>query len=299
MLNVKVPFFGDKQFKFVNFWIFLTLCSKIVYERRQKMFDTYKIPLLMTLLAGLATVVGGFFTFFIKRTNIRGLSLGLGFSAGVMIFLSFTEIIKTANQMLIKFFPHHSQWMVFAGFALGIIVAILIDYFVPDHIEEDLFATQEHCPHHHKIKRAGILTAIAISVHNFPEGMATFFVATQNLTLGATVAIAIAIHNIPEGIAVALPIYHATGKKRLAIWYTFLSGISEPIGAIIGLIALHYFLPQAAIGFLFASVAGIMVYISFDTILPLSREYGDGHYSVFGIMSGIMFIWVSLLLMKF
>lgn len=263
------------------------------------MINTYKIPLLMTLFAGLATVVGGFFTFFIKRTNIKGLSVGLGFSAGVMIFLSFTEILQTSKKLLEPYIHHYVNWFVFAGFALGVIVAILIDYFIPDHIEEDLFNNQEHCTHcHHKIKRAGLLTAIAISVHNFPEGMATFFVSTQNLTLGASVAIAIAIHNIPEGIAVALPIYHATGKKRLAIWYTFLSGISEPIGAILGLVALKYFLPQAAIGFLFSSVAGIMVYISFDTILPLSRDYGDGHYSVFGIMSGIFFIWISLLLMN-
>lgn len=258
----------------------------------------YQIALVMTFLAGLATVVGGCFTFFIKRTNIRALSVGLGFSAGVMIFLSFTEILKNANFLLLKFFPNNSQWMVFAGFTLGIVTAVLIDYFLPDHIEEDLFCNQDNCRHHHKIKRAGILTAIAISVHNFPEGMATFFVTTQNITLGFSVAMAIAIHNIPEGIAVALPIYHATGKKRLAIWYTFLSGISEPIGALLALFALHYFLPQAAIGFLFASVAGIMVYISFDTILPLSRDYGDGHYSVFGIISGVLFIWTSLLLIK-
>jgi len=259
----------------------------------------FKIALLMTFLAGLATVVGGFFTFFIKRTNIRALSVGLGFSAGVMIFLSFTEILKNSKELLIKFFPQHSDWVVFAGFGLGMIVAILIDYFIPDHIEEDLFCPKEQCTHSvHRIKRAGLFTAIAISVHNFPEGMATFFVSTQNLALGFSVAVAIAIHNIPEGIAVALPIYHATGKKRLAIWYTFLSGISEPIGAILGLIALYYFLPHAAIGFLFAAVAGIMVYISFDTILPLSREYGDGHYSVFGILSGIFFIWISLLLLK-
>lgn len=258
----------------------------------------YKIPLLMTLLAGLSTVLGGFLTFFIKRTNIKALSVGLGFSAGVMIFLSFTQILKTANEMLLKFFPHHSQWVVFAGFLLGVLVAFLIDYFMPDHLDNDVFNDKEHCcKKQHRIKRAGLLTAIAISVHNFPEGMTTFFVGTQNLALGASVALAIAIHNIPEGIAVALPIYHATGKKRLAIWYTFLSGISEPIGALIGLVALHYFLPHAAIGLLYAAVAGIMVYLSFDTLLPLSREYGDGHYSVFGIMSGILFIWISLLLM--
>lgn len=263
------------------------------------MIPNYKLALLMSLLAGLATVIGGFFTFFIKRNNIRGLSVGLGFSAGVMIFLSFAEIIKTSNDLLISFFPRYSNWLVFCGFSLGIIVAILIDYFIPDHIDEDLFTTKEICHHRHrKIKRAGLLTAIAICIHNFPEGMATFFVTTQNVTLGISVAFAIALHNIPEGIAVALPIYHATGKKRLAILYTFLSGISEPIGAVLALIALHYFLPQATIGFLFASVAGIMVYISFDTLLPLSREYGDGHYSVLGIISGILFIWGSLLLLK-
>lgn len=263
------------------------------------MIPNYKIALLMSFLAGIATLIGGFFTFFIKRNNLKGLSVGLGFSAGVMIFLSFTDIIKNSNLMLMKYFPNHSQWFVFLGFIFGVVVAILIDYFIPDHIEDDLFCEHEQCDHmHHRIKRAGLLTAIAICIHNFPEGMATFFVTTQNVALGASVAVAIAIHNIPEGIAVALPIYHATGKKRLAILYTFLSGISEPIGALLGLAALHYFLPAGAIGFLFAAVGGIMVYISFDTILPLSREYGDGHYSVFGIISGIFFIWVSLLLMK-
>ncbi len=259
----------------------------------------YKIALLMTFFAGLATVIGGFFTFFIKRDNIKSLSIGLGFSAGVMIFLSFTEVLKNADLMLKNYFPNTSAWMVYIGFFFGIIIAILIDYFMPDHIEEDLFGAQEQCDHsHHKIKRAGLLTAIAVCIHNFPEGMATFFVSTQNLALGFSVAVAIAIHNIPEGIAIALPIYHATGKKRLAILYTFLSGISEPIGAILGLVAINYFLPQFAVGFLFAAVGGIMVYISFDTILPLSKEYGNGHYSVFGIMSGIFFIWLSLLLMN-
>lgn len=261
------------------------------------MIANYKLALLMTFLAGLATVVGGCFTFLIKRTNIKALSIGLGFSAGVMIFLSFTEILSGAKDLLVKYMPNHADWYVFLGFLVGIMVAILIDYFIPDHIDEDLFTPHDHCPHHHRIKRAGIMTAIAIAIHNFPEGMATFFVTTQDVTLGVSVAIAIALHNIPEGIAVALPIYHATGKKRLAVWYSFLSGISEPIGALIGLFILHYFLPQIAIGFLFAAVAGIMVYISFDTLLPLSREYGDGHYSVFGIMSGILLIWVSLLLL--
>ena len=259
----------------------------------------YQLALLMSLLAGLTTVIGGCLTFFIKRDNIKALSIGLGFSAGVMIFLSFTDILQASQNMLSKYFPNTASWLVFIGFFTGVAVAVLIDYFIPDHIEEDLFTHQENCTHHtHKIKKAGILTAVVIAIHNFPEGMATFFVTTQNITLGVSVAIAIALHNIPEGIAVALPIYHATGKKRLAVWYSFLSGISEPIGALIGLFILQYFLPQMAVGFLFAAVAGIMIYISFDTLLPLSRDYGDGHYSVFGIMSGIFFIWLSLLFIK-
>lgn len=264
----------------------------------QNLPPNYGIALLMTFMAGLATVLGGFLTFFIKKDNLKALSVGLGFSAGVMIFLSFTEIIGGAKQLLLKYFPFHADWMVFIGFCLGIFVAILIDYFIPDHIDEDLFKPENKCQHHHRIKRAGIITAIAIAIHNFPEGIATFFVGTQNLALGASVALAIGLHNIPEGIAVALPIYHATGKKRTAIWYAFLSGISEPIGALLGLFILNSFLPQMAVGFLFASVAGIMIYISFDTLLPLSREYGDGHYSVFGIMSGIVLIWLSLLFLK-
>ena len=258
----------------------------------------YQMALLITFFAGLATLIGGCFTFIIKKDNIKALSIGLGFSAGVMIFLSLTEVLQTSEAMLLNFFPNKASWMVFFGFIFGVVVALLIDYFLPDHIDGDIFLQDNsECHRRHKIKRAGVMTAIAIAIHNFPEGIATFFVASQDLTLGIPIAVAIGLHNIPEGIAVALPIYHATGKKRLAILYSCLAGISEPIGALVGLFVLHAFLPQVATGFLFAAVAGIMIYISFDTILPLSRDYGDGHYSVFGIMSGVLFIWLSLLLL--
>lgn len=260
--------------------------------------QNYHLALFMTFLAGLATVLGGMITFIVKRSNMKVLSVGLGFSAGVMIFISFTDILQNAISLLTKHYPNNAEWVTFFGFLFGIGIAILIDYFIPDHIEDDLFQQGNTHYSKHKIKRAGLITAIAICVHNFPEGIATFFVSTQSLTLGATVAIAIALHNIPEGIAVALPIYHATGKKRLAILYSFLSGISEPIGAVIGFFVLKMFLPAYAIGFMFAAVGGIMVYISFDTLLPLSREYGDDHYSVFGIISGIFIIWLSLLILK-
>ena len=146
------------------------------------------------------------------------------------------------------------------------------------------------------LKRAGLFTTIAICVHNFPEGMATFLTTTQDITLGFSVALAIAIHNIPEGISVALPMYHVTGKKRYAMLYAALSGITEPIGALVGMFVFSIFLPQALIGALMSAVAGIMIYIAFDTLLPLAKEYGNWHLSMIGIVSGILFIWISLIL---
>ncbi len=262
------------------------------------MIENWKIPLLMTLLAGLATVIGGFITFLVKKNNLKILSLGLGFSAGVMIFVSFTEILSTAEELLKNYYPVDYHWIMFWGFIAGVIISKLIDTFLPDHVEEDLTEGCENCTRHSKIKRAGLLTAIAIAVHNFPEGLGTFLVTSQDVTIGISVALAIALHNIPEGIAVALPIYHATGKKRLAIWYSFWTGMTEPLGALIGLALLHWFLPQVFVGFFMAAVVGIMIYISFDTLLPLSHEYGDWHYAIAGVMSGIIVIWASLLLLN-
>ncbi len=259
--------------------------------------ENYGIALLLTLFAGLTTAIGGGIAFVVKKNNLKALSVGLGFSAGVMIFLSFNEIIPEAGQMLSVNFPNDYKWIVYAGFIVGIVVAILIDYFLPDHIDtEELLNPEAPCIHKHKLKRAGLFTAIAICVHNFPEGMATFLTTTQNITLGLSVALAIAIHNIPEGIAVALPMYHVTGKKRYAMLYAALSGITEPIGALVGMFIFGLFLPQVLVGALMAAVAGIMIYISFDTLLPLAKEYGNWHLSMVGIVSGILFIWISLIL---
>lgn len=252
-----------------------------------------------TMLAGLTTAIGGAIAFITKKDNLKALSIGLGFSAGVMIFISLVDIIPNAEKLLRVNFPNFFQWLVYGGFVIGLIVSILIDYFLPDHIDtEELLHPEEAEKHqHYKLKRAGMLTAIAICVHNFPEGMATFLTTTQNITLGLSVAFAIAIHNIPEGIAVALPIYHVTGKRRYAMLYAALSGITEPIGALVGMLIFGLFLPQVLVGFLMAAVAGIMTYISFDTLLPLAKEYGNWHLSIVGIISGILFIWLSLILL--
>ncbi len=262
------------------------------------MIENIGTAFLLTLLAGLATSIGGAIAFVVKPDNLKALSVALGFSAGVMIFLSLTEIIPEAAESLGAYFPNSKDWIVYISFIIGIIIAVLIDYFLPDHIDqEELIHPDTPTHHHHKIKKAGLFTAIAICIHNFPEGMATFLTTTQSLQLGVSVAIAIAIHNIPEGIAVAMPIYHITGKKRYAMLYASLSGLTEPLGALIGLFLLQFLLPQVFIGFLMAAVAGIMIYISFDTLLPLAKEYGDWHLSMIGIVTGMLFIWLSLLLL--
>lgn len=257
----------------------------------------YLIALGLTTIAGLANVIGGCLTFFVKRESLRTLSVGLGFSAGVMIYVALVEILKDSHEFLHPIFAGKTQALVFLMFFVGIGITALIDYFMPDHIENDVLDTD--CKEHkcnHKIKRAGILTMLAISIHHFPEGMATFLVSAENLTLGISIAIAIAIHSIPEGIAIALPIYHATGKKREAIKYSFISGLSEPLGAIIGFFLLKSFLPAYSIGLILASVAGIMIYISFDALLPLAREYGDDHLVMWGIIAGMFFIGLGLVI---
>lgn len=263
--------------------------------------NNFGLAFALTMLAGLTTAVGGAIAFITRKDNLKTLSVGLGFSAGVMIFISLVDIIPSSESLLKANFPNMYQWMVFGGFVVGLLVSILIDYFLPDHVDtEELLHPDDpnsYTHDHYKLKRAGFLTAIAICIHNFPEGMATFLTTTQNVTLGLSVAFAIAIHNIPEGIAVALPIYHVTGKKRYAMLYAALSGITEPIGALVGMFIFGLFIPQILVGILMAAVAGIMTYISFDTLLPLAKEYGNWHLSIVGIISGILFIWLSLILL--
>ncbi len=264
------------------------------------MEHNYVIALIITTLAGLATVGGGFLTFFVKRTNLSALSVGLGFSAGVMLFIALYAIMHESQEFLAEAFKEKAQLVTFVSFFTGAAIAYLIDHFMPAHIGTGLLNNgEEPTPdqlNNPQISRAGILTTLAISIHRFPEGLATFLVASTDLKLGIPFAIAIAIHNLPEGIAIALPIYHSTGKKRLAIFYSFLAGLAGPVGALIGLVFAQIFLPEIAVGMMFGAVAGIMVYISLDTLLPLAREYGDNHQVMMGIISGMFFISLSLLL---
>jgi ZIP family zinc transporter len=245
------------------------------------------LPLLLSLLAGIFTVAGSLITFLIKDFKRSYLQFSLGLSGGVMIYVSFVEFLPSSINNI-------GALKANIAFFGGIILVMLIDFFVPhEYIAERLKANT----HDKKLMAAGIFTAIGIGIHNFPEGLAVFMSALVNIKLGIALAIAIALHNIPEGIAVAMPIYYATKSRGKAFWYSFLSGFTEPAGAVIAVLVLMPFLNQAVLSFSLALIAGIMVFISFDELLPLSCQSEGYHISILGVIAGMAIMAVSLILM--
>ena len=262
---------------------------------------------LLTLLAGISTGIGAVIAFMFKTRSTIPLSIGLGFSAGVMIYISFEEILDKSREAFSSFYGGPAgEFLALFAFVAGIGLTALIDRFIPEDVNphelkspgevKELRADSDSSPVRFDLHRTGLFTAIAIAIHNFPEGFATFIAALSDPTLGIAIAVAVAIHNIPEGIAVSLPIYHATGNRKRAFWYSFSSGLVEPLGAIVGFLLLAPFLNEAVMGIIFGMVAGIMIYISFDELLPAARVYGNAHSTLLGIVSGIIVMAVSLIL---
>lgn len=289
----------------------------------------------LTLFAGMATGIGSLIAFAAKRTNYRFLSVSTGFSAGVMLYVSFVEIFYKGTAALVAAYGEYwGHWVNAGSFFAGMLLIGLIDNLIPSsenphetHSEAEeapLHDPKAHVPtaaecrqataegvpgaHEHirrgKLMRMGLFTALAIGIHNLPEGLATFLAALNDPGLGVAIAVAVALHNIPEGISVSVPIFYATGDRRKAFVYSFLSGLAEPVGALLAWLLIYAFLgsggavPPQVTGALFAGVAGIMVYISLDELLPTSRAYGKGHDSLLGLMGGMLVMSLSLLLMK-
>ncbi|AYV67820.1 MULTISPECIES: zinc transporter ZupT [Niallia] len=257
----------------------------------------------LTLLAGLATGIGSVLAFFTSTTNTKFLSWMLGFSAGVMIYVSMIEIFVKAKDALVGSLGIQTgNWLTVAGFFGGILLIALIDKFVPEQgnphelkkVEEINKSNLKRTDH--SLLKMGSFTALAIAIHNFPEGIATFTAALQDPGLGVAITVAIAIHNIPEGIAVAVPIYFATGDRKKAFKLSFLSGLAEPVGALVAFLILMPFLNDVMFGLIFAAVAGIMVFISLDELLPAAKKYDEGHLSIYGLIAGMAVMAVSLLL---
>ncbi len=258
----------------------------------------------LTLFAGLSTGIGSLMGFYAKKTNTKFLSAALGFSAGVMIYVSLVEIfVKARVSLEAAMGPKMGYLMTTIAFFVGIAIIAIIDKLVPSsenphEIHDVSELTEEGLAQRDrkKLLRMGLFSALAITIHNFPEGIATFLGALQNPTLGISIAVAIAIHNIPEGIAVSVPVFYATGSRRKAFKLSFLSGLSEPVGAIIGFMLLKSFLNDVIFGFIFASVAGIMVYISLDELLPTAEKYGEHHIAIYGLIAGMMVMAGSLVI---
>lgn len=237
-------------------------------------------------------MIGGALAFVIRKKNLALLSLGLGFSAGVMLYVSFMELLPQASAGLQKMYDAQSgAWLSSGIFFLGILIAWVIDVCLPSHhVEMHTLDPTD------KLKRLGLFTALTLAIHNFPEGLATFMAALQNSSLGISVAVAVAIHNIPEGVSVALPVYHATNSRLKAFSYSALSGLAEPAGALVGFFLLRAVLHEALFGVMFALVAGIMVYIALDELLPTAHEYGEGHRVIWGVIAGMAVMALSLLI---
>ena len=252
------------------------------------------MALILTLLAGLSTGIGSTIAYFIRRPKMVYLAFSLGLSAGAMVYVSLVEMLPQAQDLI----GHGAGVLIFF---LGLLFIGIVDLLVPEvenphHFEEMDEATASYRDEH-KLMRAGVLTAIAIGIHNLPEGLATFASALSDVRLGVLIAMAIAIHNIPEGIAVSVPIFYATSSRNKAFFYSFLSGISEPIGAVLGFLVLAPFLTPGFLAGTLALAAGIMIYISLDELLPTAHRYGQGHFVIAGVVLGMLLMAVSLLLL--
>jgi ZIP family zinc transporter len=245
------------------------------------------LPLLLSFLAGIFTVVGSLITFSIRDLKRGYMQFSLGLSAGVMIYVSFVELLTAAIRNIGVIRAN-------IAFFAGIILFMLLDFLIPHQYIEERIQTGT-CDR--KLMKTGILITLGIAIHNFPEGLAVFMSSLSSIKLGVVLALAIALHNIPEGLAVAMPIFYATKSKKKAFWYSFLSGFAEPIGAVIGLLILMPLLTPLILYFSLAIVAGIMVFISFDELLPLSCESRSYHLAISGILIGMLIMALSTILL--
>lgn len=249
--------------------------------------DKILVALLLSSFAGLSTTFGSVLAFFIKKPTARVLSLGLGFSAGVMIAVSFLEMLPSAIEVV-------GEIKTYLAFFGGMLVISAIDTFIPHEYVGEEAGRYDFDP---ELLRSGKLTALGIAIHNFPEGLVTFVGTLVSVELGISLMIAISLHNIPEGVSVSLPIFFATKDRKYAFMISFLSGVAEPVGALLGAFVLYQFLNDTVVGLSLAMVAGIMIFISFDELIPVAHSQGGGHIASYGLITGMILMVITLLLL--
>lgn len=263
------------------------------------------IALGLTLMAGISTGIGALLAFFTKATNKKMLAGALGLSAGVMLYVSFVDLLPLSFEDILAVYPDkRGEIYVTLAFFAGIGLIAAIDFLIPErenphemqHMESINEVRQDEGKKNTNLKRTGTMLALAIGIHNFPEGIATFVSSLNGLDLAIPIVVAIAIHNIPEGVAVSMPIYHATGDSHKALLMALLSGFAEPLGALFGLLVILPFWTPVVSSLLLSGVAGIMVYISIDELLPSAEGYGYHHVTIAGVILGMAIMALSLLL---
>lgn len=259
----------------------------------------FATALLVTTAAGLATGIGGGLVLFTRRANPRLLAFGLAFAAGAMVYVSLAEILPKATAAFSALHgARHGLALSTAAFLAGLLLIALVDHLIPNpHQSLERQAPRVAHDDAAYLRKVGLMTALAITAHNLPEGMATFFATLQSPALGLPLAIAIAIHNIPEGIAIAIPVHAATGSRRLALLMSLLAGLAEPVGALLGYGLLGGSLSPATYGWVFGLIAGIMVFLSLDELLPAAKRHGSGHETVYGLIGGMALMAISLVLL--
>ncbi len=249
------------------------------------------IAMALSLAAGLATGIGGLVVCFLKVPTRRLLSIGLGFSGGVMVAVSLMDLLPEAfSACMVPMGKVVGGFYAIVVMAIGMLLAALIETFVPE--RPNFLGSEERG----SVYRIGILSVLVVVLHNMPEGVATFLSSYKDLSIGIPIAAAIALHNIPEGIAISVPLFYSTGKRMKAFSYSLLSGLSEPLGAVIAFFLLKNFVDEFILGMLYALIAGIMLFISLDKLLPSAWTYGSRKASILSTACGIALMCCVLVL---
>lgn len=241
------------------------------------------IALIITTIAGLSTVLGGCIVFFKIKNREKFISFCLSFSLSVMITISVIDLVPSSFIELNNSFSLLKS--IFITILLFVVGAILVNI-----LDRNIKVSKSKNSNLYKL---GILNMIALMLHNFPEGIATFMTSYSDLSIGISLSLAIMMHNIPEGISIAVPLYYSTGKKGRGILYTFISALAEPLGAIVAFLFLKQYINMLTISYVLIIVAGIMITISINELFPEAIKYNESKQIKLGMLLGVVVILIN------
>lgn len=234
---------------------------------------------ILSSLAGFSTLIG-FLFIFVKKDLNRVVSSALGFASGVMFTISIVDLLPNSYLLIIqKYSIIYSIFLSLTGFLIGIILSSIVDKKIENKSNNSI-----------KLYKLGLITMLVIIIHNIPEGIATYITTTNNSKLGIVLTLAIALHNIPEGISISIPIYYSTNSKFKSFIYTLISGISEPLGALICYLFLYKYISNTILGVIYACIAGMMINISINELYNEAKKYNKKNTILFVLIGSIIMI---------